>query len=51
MTALFCLAAAVYFEARGEPEQGRHAVANVILTRVASDRYPDTICGVVRQRH
>jgi len=44
-----CLATAVYFEARGEPVKGQIAVANVILNRVESPYYPDTICGVVYQ--
>ncbi len=42
-----CLARAIYFEARSEPEAGQIAVANVILNRVKSKRYPDSICGVV----
>ena len=46
---LLCLARAVYFEARGEPLEGQLAVAQAILNRVASDRYPSSICGVVRQ--
>ncbi len=44
-----CLAQAVYHEARGEPESGQWAVAEVILNRVKSSRYPNTICGVVYQ--
>ena len=44
-----CLASAVYFEARGEPIEGQMAVADVVLNRVASERYPDTICEVVEQ--
>jgi spore germination cell wall hydrolase CwlJ-like protein len=44
-----CLASAVYFEARGEPIEGQLAVADVVLNRVASERYPDTICEVVEQ--
>lgn len=44
-----CLANAVYFEARGEPIQGQLAVAEVVLNRVASKKYPDTICEVVVQ--
>ncbi len=44
-----CLATAIYHEARGEPEQGQLAVVDVILNRVNSSRYPDTICGVVYQ--
>jgi hypothetical protein len=47
-----CLAEAVYFEARSEPEAGQSAVAQVILNRVKSSLYPSTICGVVYQnRH
>lgn len=45
-----CLANAVYFEARGEPLEGQLAVAEVVLNRAASGRYPVTICGVVTQR-
>jgi hypothetical protein len=44
-----CLAEAVYFEARSEPEEGQAAVAQVVLNRVSSHLYPATICGVVYQ--
>lgn len=44
-----CLAEAVYFEARGEPEAGQVAVAQVVLNRVRSPDYPGSICGVVYQ--
>jgi spore germination cell wall hydrolase CwlJ-like protein len=44
-----CLARAVYFEARSESELGQMAVAKVILNRVKSPQYPNTICGVVYQ--
>ncbi len=44
-----CLARAVYFEARGEPLEGQLAVAQVILNRVASGRFADTVCGVIAQ--
>jgi len=47
-----CLAQAIYFESRSEPEDGQAAVAQVILNRVGSGLYPTTICGVVFQnRH
>jgi hypothetical protein len=47
-----CLAEAVYFEARGEPEEGQAAVAQVVLNRVRHENYPDSVCGVVYQnRH
>lgn len=45
-----CLAGAVYFESKGEPLEGQLAVAEVILNRVESPKFPDTICGVVKQR-
>lgn len=44
-----CLSEALYFEARGETAKGLFAVAEVILNRVDSPRYPDTVCGVVNQ--
>lgn len=47
-----CLAEAVYFEARSEPEAGQAAVAQVVLNRVKSGLYPTNVCGVVYQnRH
>lgn len=44
-----CLANGIYFEARGESEEGQAAVAQVILNRVRNPTYPGTICGVVYQ--
>lgn len=44
-----CLAEALYFEARGETIKGQFAVAEVILNRVKSSRFPSTPCGVIRQ--
>jgi spore germination cell wall hydrolase CwlJ-like protein len=44
-----CLAEAVYFEARSEPEAGQAAVAQVVLNRVSSGLYPESVCGVVYQ--
>jgi spore germination cell wall hydrolase CwlJ-like protein len=44
-----CLATAIYFEARGEPKRGQIAVGQVILNRVRSPIFPETICGVVYQ--
>jgi N-acetylmuramoyl-L-alanine amidase len=45
-----CLANAVYFEARGESLEGQLAVAEVVMNRSRSGRYPATWCGVVTQR-
>lgn len=44
-----CLSEALYFEARGETVKGQFAVAEVILNRVKSSRYPDTLCEVINQ--
>jgi spore germination cell wall hydrolase CwlJ-like protein len=45
----FCLAQAIYFEARGEPAVGQMAVGLVIMNRARTPHYPHTICGVVNQ--
>jgi spore germination cell wall hydrolase CwlJ-like protein len=45
-----CLANAVYFEAKGESLQGQLSVAQVILNRTRSGRFPASVCGVVKQR-
>ena len=45
-----CLATAVYFESRGEPLEGQLAVAEVVLNRARSGKYPTSWCGVVKQR-
>lgn len=47
---LTCLAGAVYFESKGEPLSGQLAVAEVILNRTKSGRFPKSICSVVTQR-
>ena len=44
-----CLAEALYFEARGESVRGIFAVAEVIMNRVDSSLYPNSVCGVVNQ--
>ncbi|WP_159947327.1 cell wall hydrolase [Rhizobium sp. 18065] len=43
------LARTIYGEARSEREMGRQAVAEVILNRKASPRYPDSIIAVCLQ--
>ncbi|MEX1082157.1 MAG: cell wall hydrolase [Halofilum sp. (in: g-proteobacteria)] len=48
-TDLRCLAENIYHEARGEPYAGRVAVAEVTLNRVASPRFPHSVCAVVHQ--
>ena len=44
-----CLTEALYFEARGESVKGQFAVAEVILNRVDSAAFPNTVCGVIHQ--
>ena len=44
-----CLANAIYFESRSEPEDGQIAVGQVVLNRVKNPAYPNSICGVVYQ--
>lgn len=46
---LICLATCVFYEARGESVDGQLAVAEVVLNRVRSNRYPDDICSVINQ--
>jgi spore germination cell wall hydrolase CwlJ-like protein len=45
-----CLAKAVYFESRGEPIEGQLAVAEVVMNRAASGRYPTSLCEVITQK-
>ncbi|WDR02086.1 cell wall hydrolase [Devosia algicola] len=44
-----CLTQAIYHEARGESLEGQWAVANVIVNRALSKRFPSTLCGVIYQ--
>lgn len=46
---LACLAGAIYFESKGEPLSGQLAVADVIINRSKSGRFPSSICSVVKQ--
>ena len=47
--AALCLAQAIYYEAGNEPTDGKRAVAQVILNRVRSPAFPNSVCGVVYQ--
>lgn len=46
-----CLADNIYHEAGHEPEEGKIAVALVTLNRTQDARFPNDICGVVKQRN
>jgi spore germination cell wall hydrolase CwlJ-like protein len=48
-TDLECLAENIYFEARGEPQDGQYAVAEVTLNRTRAEHFPHTVCGVVHE--
>ena len=47
---LNCLASVIYHEARGEPKIGQLAVAHVVINRMESGRFPDSLCDVVYQK-
>jgi spore germination cell wall hydrolase CwlJ-like protein len=50
-SAVECMAKVIYFEARGESQQGKIAVAKVVMNRVNSGGvYPNKVCDVVYQR-
>jgi len=49
--AVLCLALNIYFEARSEDFKSQIAVGQVTLNRVESEKFPDTICEVVKQKH
>lgn len=51
MIDVLCLAANIYFEARGESLDGQLMVAETTVNRTLDDAFPDTICGVVFQPH
>ena len=47
--ALMCLALNVYFEARNDTMVGQYAVAQVVMNRVQSNKFPNDVCSVVKQ--
>ncbi len=46
---LYLLANLIYCEAGGEPYAGQLAVGSVVINRVLSSKYPDTVLGVIYQ--
>ncbi|WP_416186644.1 cell wall hydrolase [Fulvimarina sp. 2208YS6-2-32] len=42
-----CLARAMYFESNRTSEEGMVAVGTVVMNRVESPKFPNTVCGVV----
>lgn len=47
---LECLAAGIYYESKGEPLAGQLAVAQVLINRTQSGRFPKSVCSVLTQR-
>lgn len=45
----YLLANLIYCEAGGEPYEGQLAVGSVVINRVLSSKYPDTVVGVIYQ--
>ncbi|MBB3995954.1 spore germination cell wall hydrolase CwlJ-like protein [Sulfitobacter undariae] len=48
---LDCMARAMYFESNRSSRDGMVAVGSVVMNRVESDAYPNTVCGVVGQKN
>ena len=48
---VYLLARTIYAEGRGEPYVGQVAIGAVILNRVRNPQFPNTISGVVYQKH
>lgn len=46
----YALAVLIYCEAGGEPYEGQIAVGAVVINRVLSSVYPDSVMGVIRQK-
>lgn len=46
-----CLAENIYYESKSESNIGKRAVALVTMNRVADARYPDSVCGVIKQKN
>lgn len=44
-----CVATAMYYEAKGEPLDGKKAVGYVVMNRVKAGKWKNTACGVVKQ--
>ncbi|MBB5711117.1 cell wall hydrolase [Sphingomonas xinjiangensis] len=47
---LECLAVGIYYESKGEPLAGQFAVAQVLINRTQSGRFPKSVCSVLTQR-
>ncbi|MEL6839917.1 MAG: cell wall hydrolase [Pseudomonadota bacterium] len=50
-TEINCMARAMYFESNRSSRDGMIAVGSVVMNRVQSGDFPDTVCDVVSQRN
>lgn len=48
-TEINCLAATIFFEARGESVSGQEAIAQVVMNRAKVKTYPPSVCKVIKQ--
>ncbi|MBB3948757.1 cell wall hydrolase [Aureimonas jatrophae] len=51
MSSQECLARAMYFESNRSSEEGMLAVGTVVMNRLQSGKYPESVCGVVGQKN
>lgn len=49
--AALCLSSVIHYEARGETRRGQIAVAQVVVNRVKSSKFPNKVCKVVKQKN
>lgn len=48
---VYLLARTIYAEGRGEPYSGQVAIGAVVMNRIKSDQFPNTVAGVVYQKN
>lgn len=46
-----CMAKAIYYESRGGSDKDMQSIGLTIMNRVKSGTFPDSVCGVVKQKH
>jgi spore germination cell wall hydrolase CwlJ-like protein len=46
---VFCMTQNIYFEARNQSRQGKYAVAEVVMNRVRDERFPKSVCEVIKE--
>lgn len=49
LEALTCMALNIYHEARNQPSIGQIAVGQVVMNRVSDTRFPNDVCGVIKE--